>query len=93
MMKRIALLLSIFVIMSVACSVSGTVTPPAPDLPVNTPLPANTEVPVVNTEVPSMGSTRVSETDGMTLVFVPGGIFQWAATPAWPMKYLSIQSF
>jgi eukaryotic-like serine/threonine-protein kinase len=74
-MKRIAFTLSIFIVMSVACNVSGTVTPPAPDLPVNTQLPVNTELPVVNTEVPGMGSTRVSETDGMTLVFVPNGDF------------------
>jgi len=74
-MKRIAFILSIFIVMSVACNVSTTVTPPAPDLLVNTQIPANTEVPVVNTEVPGMGSTQVSETDGMTLVFVPNGDF------------------
>jgi hypothetical protein len=78
-MKRITFFLSIFIVMSVACNVSGTVTPPASDLPISTQLSTqflvNTEVPVVNTEVPGMGSTRVSEIDGMTLVFVPDGDF------------------
>jgi serine/threonine-protein kinase len=34
----------------------------------------STEAPVI-TEAPGIGSTRVSEADGMTLVFVPGGDF------------------
>jgi formylglycine-generating enzyme required for sulfatase activity len=79
-MKRITLGLSALMIVLGACSVSGTVTPPALDLPVKTDLPANSESPVmteapVMTEVPGLGSTRVSETDGMALVFVPGGDF------------------
>ena len=77
-MKQIAITMSVLAILLGACSVSGTVTPPAPDLPVNTELPVATEVPLatevpVNTEVPSLGSTRISETDGMTLVYVPSG--------------------
>ncbi|TFH65248.1 MAG: formylglycine-generating enzyme family protein [Gemmatimonadales bacterium] len=79
-MKRIIFGLIALVFMLGACSVSGSVTPPAPDLPVKTDLPVNSEVPVrtespVSTEVPRLGSTRVSETDGMALVFVPGGDF------------------
>ena len=79
-MKQVALVLSVMVFVLGACRVTGTVTPPAPDLPVNTELPVatqaplDTEVPVI-AEVPSMGSTRMSEADGMTLVFVPGGEF------------------
>jgi formylglycine-generating enzyme required for sulfatase activity len=51
------------------------------EVPVNTKVPVNTEVPVnskvpVNTEAPVLGSTRISETDGMTQVFVPGGNFK-----------------
>ncbi|MCJ7513055.1 MAG: formylglycine-generating enzyme family protein [Anaerolineales bacterium] len=79
-MRQIALTLSALAILLGACGVPGTVTPPAPDLQVNTELPVATEVPLatevpVNTEVPSMGSTRMSETDGMTLVYVPSGDF------------------
>ena len=79
-MRQVALALSVMVFVLGACRVTGTVTPPAPDLPVNTELPVatqaplDTEVPVI-AEVPSMGSTRKSEADGMTLVFVPGGEF------------------
>jgi eukaryotic-like serine/threonine-protein kinase len=74
-MRRIALTLSIPVMLLVACNPSGAFTPPpAAELPVNTELPVDTEAPV-NTDVPSMGSTRISETDGMTLVFVPDGDF------------------
>ena len=73
-MKQVALALSVLVIALGACSVTGTVTPPAHDLPAKTELPLATEVPV-KTETPSLGSTRIAETDGMTLVFVPGGDF------------------
>lgn len=80
-MKRMALTLSITVLLLLACNLFGSVTiTPAADLPVNTEVPVSTNVPVntelpVNTEVPGLGSTRISETDGMTLVFVPGGDF------------------
>jgi serine/threonine-protein kinase len=67
-MKRIALTLSIPVFLLLACNLSGTIKPVATELPVNT------EV-LVNTEVPGLGSTLISETDGMTQVFVPGGDF------------------
>lgn len=67
-MKRIAFTLSILAAMLLACSISGTVTPPVDK-------PAVVTNPSVITEVPALGSTRVSEIDGMTLIFVPGGEF------------------
>ncbi len=73
-MKRMAFSLSILAVMLSACNLSGTTTPPASGLPASTDLPANTDLPVTK-EVPGLGSTRTSETDGMTLVFVPGGDF------------------
>jgi len=67
-MKRIGFTFTILVLLLVACNLSGTVGSPTTNLPPNT-------EPSVNTEVPEIGSTRVSETDGMTLVYVPGGDF------------------
>jgi eukaryotic-like serine/threonine-protein kinase len=75
MMRRIALSISILVMLLAACIQSGKINPPpAAELPVNTERPVNTIAPV-NTEVPGLGSTRISETDGMTQVFVPEGDF------------------
>jgi formylglycine-generating enzyme required for sulfatase activity len=74
-MRRIALSISVLVMLLAACIQSGTVNPPpAAELPVNTERPVNTIAPM-DTEVPGLGSTRISETDGMTLVFVPEGDF------------------
>jgi len=67
-MRRIAFTISMLVLLLAACNLTATVTPSDPDLPVTTELPATTEAPV-------MGSTRISETDGMTQVYVPGGVF------------------
>ncbi len=67
-MKRIAFTFSIMVFLLMACNLSGTVAPPASSPPPST-------EPSVNTDIPDIGSTRISETDGMTLVYVPGGDF------------------
>jgi formylglycine-generating enzyme required for sulfatase activity len=67
-MKRIAFTLSVLAAMLLACTISGTGRPSAAESPVVTAPPSATEVPV-------LGSTRVSEIDGMTQVFVPGGDF------------------
>ncbi len=74
-MRRITIVFSISLMLLAACSLSGEAArPPAAELPANTDRPVNTEAPA-NTEVPGPGSTRKSEIDGMTLVFVPEGDF------------------
>ena len=67
-MRRIAFTLSVLAAVLLACTISGTSGPSATERPGVTDSP-------VETEVPALGSTRVSETDGMTLVFVPDGDF------------------
>jgi formylglycine-generating enzyme required for sulfatase activity len=74
-MRRFAIALSVSVMLMAACSATGAITPPlAAESPVGTERPADTKE-SENTETPGLGSTRISETDGMILVFVPEGDF------------------
>jgi formylglycine-generating enzyme required for sulfatase activity len=67
-MKRIVFALSVLAAMLLACTASGTGQPSATE-------PSVATDPVVVTQEPVLGSTQISEIDGMTLVFVPAGDF------------------
>ncbi len=82
--KKAALaILIMFAFLLTACGASSPLTPPTATLlpPTNTPIPptaTSTPEPTstpIPTPTPSLGSTMISEKDGMEMVFIPAGEF------------------